>query len=340
MILSICIPTYNRLENLDNCLNSILISSKNVKNFDFEVCISDNFSDQNPQEIISKYSQYFKIIFNRNHRNLGFALNAIKTVKLSSAKYAWLIGNDDLILPETLSYLKILFMENTEIDYFFINSYLLNSKYLKNFKHPFDTFKLDQEKMKKVSKIDINKKVEFWDIIDPKVSWEFLIGIFLSIFNRKIWLEGLEFVDKKNIEDTRVWSNFDNTCLNAKIISTVFNNRKSFLCSKPLSVNLIGEREWVSLYDFVEIVRIPELIDYYRSQGLGFWKYIYCKNYALRNFFNFFTKIYLKGQGGGKSYVNFYNHFFKNLIYPYAWFSIIFFFFRGVKKLLKVNKNG
>ena len=51
MILSICIPTYNRLENLDNCLNSILISSKNVKNFDFEVCISDNFSDQNPQEI-------------------------------------------------------------------------------------------------------------------------------------------------------------------------------------------------------------------------------------------------------------------------------------------------
>ena len=72
--------------------------------------------------------------------------------KLSSAKYAWLIGNDDLILPETLSYLKILFMENTKL-IIFINSYLLNSKYLKNFKHPFDTFKLDQEKMKKFLKL-------------------------------------------------------------------------------------------------------------------------------------------------------------------------------------------
>ena len=39
-------------------------------------------------------------------KNLGFALNAIKTVKLSKEKYAWLIGNDDLILPNTLNDLK------------------------------------------------------------------------------------------------------------------------------------------------------------------------------------------------------------------------------------------
>ena len=63
----------------------------------------------------------------------------------------------------------------------------------------------------------------------------------------------------KDLEDKNIWSNFDNTCLNAKVISTVFKDKKSFICSKPLSVNLIGEREWVSLYDFIEIVRIGEL---------------------------------------------------------------------------------
>ena len=43
-----------------------------------------------------------------------------------------------------------------------------------------------------------------------------LILIFLSIFNRKMWLDGLKYINKKDIEDKRIWSNFDNTCLNAK----------------------------------------------------------------------------------------------------------------------------
>jgi glycosyltransferase involved in cell wall biosynthesis len=280
MILSICIPSYNRLDCLDNCLNSILISSKNVNNFEFEVCVSDNFSEKDPIEIINKYKTQFKITYNRNKKNLGFALNAIKSVKISTGKYAWLIGNDDLILPNTLIDLKNIFKNNSDVEYFFINSYYLNSKYLENFSHPFNTAQLKNIEMTSLSKSNKNKVVNFWEIIDPKVSWEFLIGIFLSIFNREMWLDGLKCIDQKDIEDTNVWSNFDNTCLNAKVISTVFKNKKSYICSDPLSVNLIGEREWVSLYDFIEIVRIPELLDHYRSQGMSLTKYIYCKNFA------------------------------------------------------------
>tara|TARA_B100000575_G_scaffold294650_1_gene312670 strand:+ start:6738 stop:7748 length:1011 start_codon:yes stop_codon:yes gene_type:complete len=335
MILSICIPNYNRLNCLDNCLNSILIASKNVKDFDFEVCISDNNSITNPIEIIEKYKKYYKIIYNRNDENLGFALNAIKTVSVSTGKYAWLIGNDDLILPNTLIELKKIFKENSDTEFFFINSYYLNSKFLEKFPYPFNTSNLEASKMKKLSRLKQNKRVNFWEIIDPDVSWEFLIGIFLSIFNREMWLEGLDCLNKKDLEDKNIWSNFDNTCLNAKVVSTVFKDKKSFICSQPLSVNLIGEREWVNLYDFIEIVRIPELIDYYRSQGMGFFKYIYCKNFALRNFFNFFTKIMIHGDKAGRNYVNFYNHFLKNLIYPYAWLSIIFFVMRAIRKMIK-----
>tara|TARA_B100000242_G_scaffold291332_1_gene264448 strand:+ start:419 stop:1429 length:1011 start_codon:yes stop_codon:yes gene_type:complete len=335
MYLSICIPTFNRLECLDNCLNSILIASKNVNNFKFEVCVSDNFSEKDPIDIINKYKNDYKIVYNRNRENIGFALNAIKTLKISTGKYAWLIGNDDLILPNTLSELKNIFEKNTDTEFFFINSYYLNSKSLNNFDHPFDTTQLKNIKMSKLSKINKNQNVNFWDIIDPDVSWEFLIGIFLSIFNRKMWLEGLHCINQADIEDKKVWSNFDNTCLNAKVISTVFKDKKSYICSNPLSVNLIGEREWINLYDFVEIVRIPELLDYYRSQGLNYFKYIYCKNFALRNFFNFFTKIIIHGEKAGRNYVNFYKHFFKNLIYPYAWLSIVFFIIRSMKKTIK-----
>ncbi len=334
MLLSICIPTYNRLSSLDNCLNSILISSKNVQNLDFEVCVSDNYSDQNPVEIVNKYRKDLNITFNRNEKNLGVALNAIETLKLSNGKYAWLIGNDDLILPNTLNDLKKIFEANIDVDFFFVNSYYLNSNYLNNYPKPFNTYELRNKSLESISNFKENKRVNFWEMIDPKVSWEFLISIFVCVFNHKMWLEGLDCVSQEDIHDTRVWSNFDNTCFNGKIISTVFKDKKSFICAQPLSVNLIGEREWVSMYDFIEIVRIPELLDYYRSQGMNFWRYIYCKNYALRNFFNFFTKILINGESSGKKYVNFYSHFFRNLIYPYAWLSIIFFVIRCIKKVL------
>lgn len=339
MLLSICIPSYNRLDCLDNCLNSILISSKNVKNFNFEVCVSDNCSEINPIEIINKYRKKLRIIFNRNEKNLGVALNSIETLKLSTGKYAWLIGNDDLILPNTLNELKKIFESNIDVDYFFVNSYCLNSSFLKNYSKPFNTTELKNLNLKSISKYKENKIVNFWEVIDPDVSWEFLISIFVCIFNRKMWMNGLYCLSQKDIEDTRVWSNFDNTCFNGKVISTIFKDKKSFICAKPLSVNLIGEREWVSMYDFVEIVRIPELLDYYRSQGMSFWKYVYCKNYALRNFFNFFTKILINGEGSGKQYVNLYKHFFKNLIYPYAWLSIIFFAIRSINKLFRSKSS-
>jgi glycosyltransferase involved in cell wall biosynthesis len=337
MLLSICIPTYNRTKLLDNCLNSILISSKNVSNFDFEVCISDNFSEEDPSEIVNKYKKDLKIIFNRNKKNVGFALNAIETLKLSNGKYAWLIGSDDLILSNTLSELKNIFENNIDVEFFYVNSYYLNSKFLENYSHPFNSLELNNMNLEPLSKFKENKRVNFWEIINPNVSWEFLISIYLCIFNRQMWLDGLDCVNQSDIEDTRVWSTFDNTCLNGKVISTVFKDKKSFIFSKPLSVNFIGEREWTSLYDFVEIVRIPELLDYYRSQGMSFWRYIYCKNFALRNFFNFFTKIVIVGDRAGRNYVNFNKHFLQNLVYPNAWLSIIFFVFRRIKKVLKVK---
>ncbi len=51
MILSICIPTYNRASYLINCLQSIIKSNLN-SNYDIQVCISDNHSTDNTENII------------------------------------------------------------------------------------------------------------------------------------------------------------------------------------------------------------------------------------------------------------------------------------------------
>ena len=60
--LSICIPSFNRIECLNNCLNSISIMKKKFK-FNFEVCISENASIPDISPLIKKYSQDFEINF-------------------------------------------------------------------------------------------------------------------------------------------------------------------------------------------------------------------------------------------------------------------------------------
>jgi len=337
MLLSICIPTYNRISQLDNCLNSILISKKKVDNFDFEICISDNNSREDTESIIKKYSKQLIIKFNKNEKNLGFAINGIKTVSMASGEYSWMIGNDDLILPDTLLKLNDLLKNNLDKDYFFINSYHLESSYLENFSSPFDTKNLKYENMKKISKLKSNKQVSFWEIIDPKVSWEFLIGIYLNIFRTKKWISSMGAIDQEKIKDTRVWSNFDNTCLHPIIIANAFKNSKAYICADPLSVNLVGEREWGSMYEFVEAIRIPELLDYYRTQGLSLKRYLYCKNFALRNFSNYLFKIIIGGEKMGRNYLNIKKHVLKNLIYPNVYLSPIYFILRKLSNIF-VNK--
>ena len=124
--LSICIPTYNRIECLNNCLNSILIAKKKY-NFDFDVCISDNCSKANVKELINKYSPFLDITFNRNLDNLGLGVNILKAVSLAKGEFVWILGNDDLLLPDTFFYLEKLFIKTPLVDFFYINSFNLDS---------------------------------------------------------------------------------------------------------------------------------------------------------------------------------------------------------------------
>jgi len=335
MLLSICIPTFNRNNSLKNCLNSILISNQFLKDFDYEVCISDNCSEEDVTSTVLEFKK-LNIVLNINSENLGFSRNAINCISMARGKFVWMIGDDDLILPNALNKIKSLIINNSNIDFFFLNSCYLDSNFLKKFSHPFDTNILKTQNMVSICKLKKDKITNFWGVIDPNVSWEFLLGIFVSLFNKNKYLENINVLNQNDLLDKRPWSNFDNTCTHSKVLSSAFKNSDSYICVEPLSANLIGLREWgPSLYDFKKIVRIPELLDYYRSLGFNKWKFYYCKNFALRNFFNYFFKIFIRGESSGRKYVNLKKHFFYNLLYPNAWFSLIFFALRKIFNLKK-----
>ena len=124
MKLSICIPTYNRKDKIPNCLNSIYLASKN-SNLEFDVCISDNGSDYDLFTVIKEFDKKLNIKINQNKFNQGYMSNLLKTISLSESEFVWAIGDDDLLMPNSLKKIEKIFYENNDVDFFFLNSLLL-----------------------------------------------------------------------------------------------------------------------------------------------------------------------------------------------------------------------
>lgn len=332
-LLSICIPTYNRPEHLENCLYSIAISKKVFSNLCFEVCISDNSDTYINTVLIKKYNKFFKINFHKNKSNIGYPKNYLKVIKMAKGKFVWVIGDDEILHPNCFKILNKNFKQNLNIDFLFINSNYLNYKYLLKFKHPFNTFKLPK-KMNSFSNMKKNKIVNFFQLIDPNISWDFLLGISLSIYNRKKFISKLKVVNKRNLYKTGTWSTFENTAFYTEVYAAAFNNSKAYIQAEPLIVSTHGHKSWDSLYPFILIIRIPELLDIYRKYGLNFFSYVKCKNYALRNFISNLIQIYKQKPNSGLKYISIYKNIILNLLYPNVYLSVILLVKKIVKKSL------
>lgn len=337
MKLSICIPTYNRPKYLENCLNSIVLAKKKKK-ISFEVCVSDNGSKHNIKKIIKKYEKKINIKFHRFKRNMGISVNFLKVIRMAKGEYVWMLGSDDMLTTDAFLNLNLIYKKNPNSDFIFINSYNLHNSYLENYRHPFDTNKISKN-LKKFSNLSKSQRCQFWDLVNPKISWDFMLAMFVLMFRREKFCNNLDAFSDRKIKDKKWMSNTDNTFFYLKSCVKAFKNSEAYFCAKPLSINLKGVREWSDLYYLVEIVRIPEILDYYRSQGMGFLRYIYCKNFALRNFSNYMVKIFLLGRKGRSHYVSIKNHIIKNLLYPNVYLSIVYYLIRATNSFFKINEK-
>lgn len=98
--LSICIPTYNGGENLKYNINKLI---KMQPEYGFEICVSDNASDDGTQEFMTIAANEYKFIkYHRNKENMGIAYNFDYVLNMASSEYRWLLGDDDEIVEENL----------------------------------------------------------------------------------------------------------------------------------------------------------------------------------------------------------------------------------------------
>lgn len=98
--LSICIPTYNRERFLADTLESIISQLDNDIRSSVEICISDNASTDNTEDLVKKYSKgHPHIVYYKWQQNMGADRNYLKVVEIAHGEFCWLFGSDDVMMP-------------------------------------------------------------------------------------------------------------------------------------------------------------------------------------------------------------------------------------------------
>jgi abequosyltransferase len=87
---SLCIPTYNRAELLDDTLEQLISV---VEPHGVPICVSDNASSDNTELVVAGWRKKYPYLFyRRNERNLDSG-NIPAVLKMARTRYAWLMGD-------------------------------------------------------------------------------------------------------------------------------------------------------------------------------------------------------------------------------------------------------
>lgn len=97
--ISVCVPTYNSAEFLQECLDSIIAQTFSQ----FELLVVDNHSSDHTLEIVEKYaSKDSRIKVIKNTQNIGLVGNLNRCIDLAEGEWIKFVFSDDIIAPTCL----------------------------------------------------------------------------------------------------------------------------------------------------------------------------------------------------------------------------------------------
>ena len=116
MLLSICIPSYNRPESILRLLQSVDAPVEKI-----EIVIAE---DHAPRRIevcnqvnLFKESSVYQVVYHENEKNLGYDANLRSLLSLAKGKFVIFMGDDDVFKPTALAkYIQFL-EENSTYNY-------------------------------------------------------------------------------------------------------------------------------------------------------------------------------------------------------------------------------
>jgi len=256
-ILSVIIPTYNRVKFLETTVNGF-ISQITEGNFQEEVEIvigNDAAFDEKTNEYLKKLEVSYPFIKTfTNEKNLGLSGNVVKLVETAQGDFIWLFGEDDLITPLSVKRaLESIKEDNPNIIIFnTINITSLDDSNLK-----YETWGDDRLSIKE------DLFVESFKGNEKKLSyiknWLYLTNLIsAAAFKKDLFLS--------NLQKAKKYVRFESVYLfQAPLIVGMAKQGRIKMISKRCVLHRKNETHWskniegkftVSLYDGSEIVRL------------------------------------------------------------------------------------
>jgi len=230
--LSIAIPTYNRSEYLDECLNSIY-DQKNIDFNNIEILISDNDSSDKTKSIVEKWKKKFPIFtYTKNTTNIGPTLNIRKVLDMSRGDYVWLFSDDDILINSQIIDKIIPFITKMEYAFIWVGAETIG-KSIK--KRKYKNIEVDHEQL--------------------------LLNLDSGLISRCIFKKESYSLCKKSFLDTR-WDHF------GLILETALKN-KSLIITEPFVGYRPGTAFPISRPDFIDFFKvIDDFAKYYPDYAI------------------------------------------------------------------------
>lgn len=97
ILLTLAIPTYNRVEKLKICLEQVMEQTAGKS---IELLVSDNASSDGTQMFMESFcKEHTNVTYVRNPENIGPDRNFLNCYDRAAGEYVILLGDDDLLLP-------------------------------------------------------------------------------------------------------------------------------------------------------------------------------------------------------------------------------------------------
>jgi len=256
-LLSIAIPTYNRINFLNSLLKTLL-KQINKRNLSIEIVISDNFSNDGTEGLILEFSKKYKFIkYYKNESNFGPDINMYLAIKRSNGKFVWLLGDDDLVKENAVKKIYETIKSNIDVSLFFINRKIVNIDLSKVFlekdinesediifENGIDLAYKFYDKILTCSCLVFNKKFVFGEF-----SYNFFYGLFLSplVFSIECLSKGKGYFIEEALVlyregDKSLWINFWPEIYSYNVPYVFYNAKKYFQLKKRFKISNLDKR--------------------------------------------------------------------------------------------------
>lgn len=335
-LLSICIPTYNRATLLETALQALLPQVKAAGGA-VELIVADNCSPDNTPEVVKRAQAQGSILYQRNEMNLGAAGNIQKLCnELATGEFAWILGDDDWVLPDGLARVLSALQRFPEVDYVYVNVAIKHPNERDDYRNlvtPLSLADLLPVKGKDLT----DRYIECWDeLIDPDVDDVFLGAVMCSVFRLSRWRTHT----LKCQPGDAPFSSLDITYPHTVTLAHTMIGCKAYYIGYPCTVTFFGEQEWIGYLPSIILVRLQELLDLYLRLGVNEKRIYRCREFLLSISIDALREMLSNPKTLGREYFSLPKLIRQNRYFYRKLFPVLLDIWSGGRSAKLVSPNG